>query len=114
MRAWLPRISLIDVGAGEFRYRVVGTDIVGLRGFDPTGRNVEAAWPREDAERVQAAYAEVVESRSPIFCHPAERRHAGQDPVVGVMLLPLSGDGENVDQILGYLGDEVDMFDPVI
>jgi hypothetical protein len=30
-----------------------------------------------------------------------------QDPTVGVMLLPLSSDGEQVDVILGYLSDGV-------
>jgi hypothetical protein len=115
MRAWLSRISLIDVVDGDrFRYRVVGTDIVALRGFDPTGRSVEAAWPREDSDMVRAAYAEVTESKAPIFCHPAERRLGEREPVVGVMLLPLSSDGDKVDQILGYLGDHIDMFDPVI
>ena len=114
MRAWLSRISLIDVAGGTFRYRVVGTDIVALRGFDPTGRSVEAAWPSEDSDMVQAAYAEVTETKSPVFCHPVERRPEERDPVVGVMLLPLSNDGAQVDQILGYLGDHIDVFDPAI
>lgn len=116
MRAWLSRLSLIEVGAcGRlFRYRLVGTEIVALRGFDPTGRNVEAAWPNEDAEMVQAAYRQVAAEKAPVFCHPAQRRHWERDPVVGVMLLPLSADGETVDQILGYLNDSVGVFDPAI
>lgn len=116
MRAWLPRITLIEVANGgeHMRYRVVGTEVVGLRGFDPTGWSVEAAFPREDANRVLSAYRDVISQKKPVFCHPAERTHQHRDPVVGVMLLPLSNDGETVDQILGYLGDEVGFFDPVI
>ena len=116
MRAWLARMTLIDVDAAEqhFRYRLVGTEIVALRGFDPTGRRVEAAWPQDDAQLVQAAYRHVTEQKAAIFCHAAERWHFERDPVVGVMLLPLSNDGETVDQILGYVGDSIGMFDPAI
>jgi len=111
MRAWLARISLIDVGAGgdSFRYRLVGTEVAELRGFDPTGRSVESVWPAQDAEIVLAAYRQVVAQKSPVFCHPAQRWHWDQEPAVGVMLLPLSTDGEKVDQILGYLSDGVGM-----
>lgn len=116
MRSWLGRVTLIDVDAAgkHFRYRLVGTEIVALRGFDPTGRSVEAAWPHEDAELVLATYRQVTEQKTPIFCHAAERWHYERDPVVGVMLLPLSNDGEKVDQILGYVGDSIGMFDPAI
>jgi hypothetical protein len=118
MRAWLSRVTLVDVDAAtqRFRYRLVGTEVVALRGFDPTGRSVEAAWTHEDAQVVQAAYRHVTEQKAAIFCHAAERWHYDyeRDPVVGVMLLPLSNEGEKVDQILGYLGDSTGMFDPVI
>jgi hypothetical protein len=116
MRAWLPRITLIEVGDGgeRMRYRVVGTEVAGLRGFDPTGWSVESAFPREDAERVLADYRDVIAQKKPVFCHPAERTPVKRDPVIGVMLLPLSADGETVDQVLGYLGDDVGAFDPVI
>lgn len=116
MRAWLPRITLIEVGDGgeRMRYRVVGTEVVGLRGFDPTGWSVESAFPREDADRVLGAYRDVIAQKKPVFCHPAERAPVKRDPVIGVMLLPLSSDGEIVDQVLGYLGDDVGAFDPVI
>src|SRR5688572_2678657 len=61
MRAWLSRVTLVDVDAVArgFRYRLVGTEVVALRGFDPTGRSVEAAWTHEDAEVVRAAYRHV-------------------------------------------------------
>lgn len=116
MRAWLSRMSLIEVDATSkrFRYRLVGTEVVALRGFDPTGRSVEAAWPAEDAEMARAAYRHVVDQKAPTFCHPAKRGQPERDPIVGVMLLPLSSDGENVDQILGYLADSAGIFDPAI
>lgn len=116
MRAWLARMTLIDVDATaqRFRYRLVGTEVVALRGFDATGRSVEAAWPGEDADMVQAAYRDVVAQKTAVFCHPATRRQWERDPIVGVMLLPLSNDGERVDQILGYLNDSVGAFDPAI
>jgi hypothetical protein len=109
MRAWLSRMALIDVGGAgkDFRYRLVGTALTELRGSDPTGLAVEAAWPAEDAEIVLAAYRQVVAQKAPVFCHPARQMRRDQDPTVGVMLLPLSSDGEQVDVILGYLSDGV-------
>lgn len=109
MRDWLARMALIDVGAdgSEFRYRLVGTALTELRGSDPTGLAVDAAWPREDAEVILAAYRQVAEHKAPVFCHPAQQMHHDQDPAVGIMLLPLSNDGERVDVILGYLSDGV-------
>lgn len=109
MRDWLSRIALIDVkdGGEAFRYRLVGTALTELRGSDPTGLEVESAWPAEDAEVVLAAYRQVAAQKGPVFCHPARQIRRDQDPAVGVMLLPLSNDGDNVDVILGYLSDGV-------
>lgn len=116
MRDWLARMALIDVAAGgeRFRYRLVGTALTELRGSDPTGLAVEAAWPAEDAEIVLAAYRQVVAQKAPVFCHPARQVRRDQDPAVGVMLLPLSNDGERVDVILGYLSDGVGVLGLVI
>lgn len=107
MRDWLSRMALIDVAGKHFRYRLVGTGLTELRGSDPTGLAVEAAWPAEDAEIVLAAYRQVVAQKAPVFCHPARQMRRDQDPTVGAMLLPLSSDGEQVDVILGYLSDGV-------
>jgi hypothetical protein len=111
MRNWLGRMALIDVtsandnGGARFRYRLVGTALTELRGSDPTGLAVEAAWPAEDAEIVLAAYRQVVAQKAPVFCHPARQLRRDQEPSIGVMLLPLSSDGETVDLILGYLSE---------
>jgi len=109
MRDWLSRLALIDVGpeGTRFRYRLVGTALTELRGSDPTGLSVDAAWPADDAETVLASYRQVVAQKAPVFYLPA--RPFGQDRTsqVGVMLLPLSSDGERVDVILGYLSDGV-------
>ncbi len=109
MRDWLSRMALIDVAAGgaHFRYRLVGTALTELRGSDPTGLTVEAAWPADDAEIILAAYRQVVAQKAPVFCHPARQVGRDQDSAVGVMLLPLSSDGAQVDVILGYLNDGV-------
>lgn len=116
MRDWLSRMALIDVveNGKTFRYRLVGTALTELRGSDPTGLSVSAAWPREDAEIVTAAYRQVVAQKAPVFCHPARQMQREHERDLGVMLLPLSSDGEKVDVILGYLSEGVGVLGLVI
>jgi len=111
MRQWLPRLTLVDVSPdGErFTYRLVGTQIVDLLGVNPTGRQVETAWPEETAGLVLDGYREVVETRAPVFCQQIKGWLEDQKPTAWAMRLPLSSDGEDVDMILAYLSDNIGM-----
>lgn len=104
----LPGILLIDVegldaqGVGIYRYRVVGTEEVRLRGHDPTGKLVQDGFfwtSREDAIR---SYEEIRKSCSYVYetieFVSSEGRWRAENSVV----LPFSEDGKTVSQILVY------------
>jgi hypothetical protein len=112
----LPGIMLTEVLQQPpwLRYRLVGTAQVALRGRDPTGLPVQGNYmgahlgvPGDD---VMLNYRIVIEKRMPVYTY---------NPVVGVLpdgsslrqsslransslLMPLSGDGENVDMVFCY------------
>lgn len=116
MRDWLARVVLVDVidGGAQFRYRLIGTELTQLRGRDATGLTVEEAWPAADAEIVLAGYRDVVARREPVFCHATQGPRSARRPQAGIMLLPLSKDGERVDMILGYLAEDIGVLGLVI
>lgn len=104
LRFHLPRIILVDVVSDDrrFVYRLVGTQEVAGRGYDPTGRSVGEAFYAESQEAALASYEYVVRERRPFcFKDPYVTRdgwHEHEDTIY----LPLSEDGMNVTMILVY------------
>ena len=105
----LPGILLVDVegegkkrGSVRFRYRVVGTAEVDLRGHDPTGKQVEEGFFGPSREDVIACY-EMVRRRRSFLYDPLEYTTPdGKWSDECTIFLPLSEDGETVSQILVY------------
>jgi hypothetical protein len=104
----LSGILLVDVegldeqGIGIYRYRVVGTESVRLRGHDPTGKLVQEGFFWSSLDEALATYETVRTSRGHLygtaeFVSPEGRWHSEYS-----ILLPFSEDGENVSQILVY------------
>jgi len=104
----LPGILLIDVegreadGTGIYRYRVVGTEEVRLRGHDPTGKLVRDGFFGPSLEEVMGGYDSICKSGSFMyelleFVSPEGRWRAEH-----AVILPFSEDGETVSQILVY------------
>ncbi|MEQ8355647.1 MAG: PAS domain-containing protein [Kiloniellaceae bacterium] len=104
----LPGILLIDVegigadGVGIFRYRVVGTEEVRLRGHDPTGKLVQEGFFWSSLEEAVMGYESIRKSGSYLyetaeFISPEGRWRSEH----GIML-PFSEDGAAVSQILVY------------
>jgi len=104
----LSGILLIDVegvdgeGMGIYRYRVVGTDEVRLRGHDPTGKLVQDGVFWSSLEDALATYERIRKERTHLyeiaeFVSPEGRWRAEYG-----ILLPFSEDGETVSQILVY------------
>jgi hypothetical protein len=107
LKPYLPRISLIDVVPDErrFVYRLVGTEEVALRGYDPTGKSVGEGFFGPNRELAFEHYGYVVEHKAP-YCYRGD--FDVQDGVVeneDVIFLPLSEDGENVNMILLFYFD---------
>ena len=106
--AHLPGIILVEAegldsnGTGIFRYRVVGSDEVANRGFDPTGKLVQEGYFSSSQEDAIASYEAVRKNRSFLY-EPIEFVSKDGIPVDEFsILLPLSEDGKNVSHILVY------------
>lgn len=107
LKPFLPRISLVDVVPDErrFVYRLVGTEEVALRGYDPTGRSVGEGFFGPNRELALKHYGYVVEHQAP-FCYRGD--FDVQDGVVeneDVIFLPLSEDDRHVNMILLFYYD---------
>ncbi len=104
----LPGILLVDVegvdeqGVGIYRYRVVGTGEVLLRGQDPTGKLVQEGFFGPSVEDTLDCYERVRRERSPLFDSQVYRMPDGGWQEGVTLFLPLSEDGETVSQILVY------------
>lgn len=104
----LPGILLVDVegtdesGTGIFRYRVVGTGEVGLRGHDPTGKRIEEGFFGPSLEDVIGTYELVRRERTFVYDPLAYKTPNNKWCDELTILLPLSEDGEHVSQVLVY------------
>ena len=104
----LPGILLIDVegldeeGVGIYRYRVVGTEEVRLRGHDPTGKLVEEGFFWSSASEAIACYEATRKSRSFLYETAAFSSPDNRWRSEFGIILPFSEDGEMVSQILVY------------
>jgi hypothetical protein len=107
LKPFLSRISLIDVVPDErrFVYRLVGTEEVALRGYDPTGKSIGEGFFGPNLELAYEHYGYVVENRAP-FCYRGDFEVPdGAIENEDVIFLPLSEDGENVNMILLFYFD---------
>ncbi len=106
--AHLPGIMLVDVegtdddGFGIFRYRVVGTGEVTIRGHDPTGKLVEDGFFGPSKEDVIGSYEFVRHVQSFIYDPLEYETPDGRWCDECTIFLPLSENGETVSQILVY------------
>lgn len=104
----LPGVLLIDVegvdshGVGIYRYRVVGTAEVTLRGHDPTGLLVPEGFIGPSLEDVLACYELVRRRRTFLYDPLGYWTPEGRWVDEHTLFLPLSKDGETVTQILVY------------
>ena len=104
----LPGILLIDVegldadGVGIYRYRVVGTEEVRLRGHDPTGKLVQEGFFWTSLEDAIQSYEEIRKSRSFVYESIEFVSSQGRWRAENSIALPFSEDGKTVSQILVY------------
>tara|TARA_B100000676_G_scaffold299808_1_gene344614 strand:+ start:1427 stop:1786 length:360 start_codon:yes stop_codon:yes gene_type:complete len=100
-KQWMGNLGVLDVidGGADFYYRLLGTKIVALYGYELTGKYVSVL-PEVVRDAVLKEYRHLIECRAPVCI---ERRHvipARHYTRVIKLLLPLSSDGEAIDQIL--------------
>lgn len=110
MLAWLPQTMLAEpLADGDFRFRLVGTDVRERLGCEMAGRRLsELPVGREHLRDLAAEYRTVVDRRL-----PARHRHeypeagAGKPVLFERLLCPPSSDGVAVDLLLGVRHDLV-------
>jgi hypothetical protein len=101
LKKFLGRIVLFDVlrDPRRFRFRLVGTDWVTRFGLDPTGTLVDD-FPRVQSRGfVNEVLGRIVDGRAPLMVRRAiliEGRYYNY----GMLLMPLSTDGETVDIVM--------------
>jgi hypothetical protein len=102
----LPTVSLIDVRQGrdarDYRLRLAGTGLYGVYGGEITGKNLSDVYAAEAAAYWRRELDQVVDGRAPgVGCHSLAWRGAAHLSILWLRL-PLAGDGDRVDMILGY------------
>jgi len=104
----LSGMLLIDVegvdadGIGIYRYRVVGTEEVRLRGHDPTGKLIQDGYFWSSLEEALDCYETIRRSRSFLYEFAEFVSESGRWRSEYAIILPFSEDGETVSQILVY------------
>jgi hypothetical protein len=102
-RGYLPSLMLIDVlhDPRRYRYRLVGTNVVGATGQDRTGRYFDEVPFFKEHPAVIQEYETVVETHQPMHSlEPFTNLINGSVYEVDRLLLPLSNDEWRVDTVL--------------
>lgn len=102
--AWLGHIQLVEAvradGAVRFRVRLVGTRIVYYEGRDNTGLFLDEVIPADDRDAILAPYRDCMAGRQPVYTTFYSCASAAISSLLERLILPLSVDGEAVDQFL--------------
>lgn len=103
---FLPRVMLCDVfyrpdtdEVESFRYRLSGTGICDVHGFDPTALRPTDLTPPEYGDLIQAHYEEAVIRRKPMV-HIIVLESIDKTRSYARIILPLSHDGKRVDVLM--------------
>jgi hypothetical protein len=102
LRDVLGNLCLADVTdetPPRFRFRVDGSNLAAMTGFDMTGKYADQLPHPHYRDYVLELYARVVETRAPVI-RANEEEWAGYGMRVESVTLPLSSDGRRVDAIL--------------
>lgn len=107
LKAWLGSIILYDILADpvDFRYRLVGTNIVIAMGRDLTGSRVSEHAASEDQAYAMIALTELVGRRTYRFRNDPVRGDRGTFLGRDRIYLPLSENGTDVTMLLLYFAE---------
>lgn len=103
--ALLPYVTLLDVVRQQrvyrFKVHLIGTHMIDVFGFNPTGQYVDEYLSSEHYARVYTYLSSVVSSRLPVY-GTMPVYEDGEDLLeFEAMTMPLSASGEKVDMLLG-------------
>ena len=102
--ALLPRVMLADVERGDdgsldFQYRLSGTGIYEIHGYDLTALRPRDLSPPDYGELIHRHYSIAIERREPL-AHVLVLRTNQRQRSYARIILPLSADGEEVTMLL--------------
>ncbi len=100
LRPWLGHLMILDCDGEDISYRLYGTELVRIFGFDLTGRRVADCVPLI-GQKPALEYREVIRSARPIYISrssPSAREYLLMDKLA----LPLM-DGGKVNKILAAI-----------
>jgi hypothetical protein len=105
MKPFLAMVYLVDVLANDqFRYRLLGTEIVNRAGRDMTGQLLSPATHGKTFEPMRAIYREAIARKAMAFSRRVRPRHADDLALrADGLVLPLASDGRRVDMLVGGL-----------
>ena len=105
MVGFLPYVILLDVerrgDACRFRYRLVGTEVVALFGYDPTGRYLDEATLPQRYPQVHGRLLSVAETKRPHYAILPVPLPNRDSVYAEILTLPMASDGDTVDLLLG-------------
>lgn len=99
----LSNLVLVSVSGAppNFRFRLVGTEIVARYGMELTGRDLGDIDLGAEIDSVRSQYEETARDAAPTYCRHSFETKGGKYHSYERLLLPLSGDGTHVDMLLG-------------
>lgn len=105
IRDLLPGIILVDVEYEPLRltYRLVGTDEVEARGYDPTGKDLRDHVFAVTPEEGFRTYLTAIELRRPVFDEEEVLAPNPRLSEVGSLVMPLSSDGKTVNMLMTFV-----------
>ncbi|MEO3431148.1 PAS domain-containing protein [Pelagibius sp. CAU 1746] len=100
----LPRVMLVDVESGpagelDFRYRLSGTGISNVHGYDATGLRPLDLKPTTYGKLIDAHYRAAAGDRAPlahVIVLVTDKKHRSYARII----LPLSDDGETINMLM--------------
>ena len=102
LRAYLGRIAIAELRAGELIYRLVGTELVEEWGQEPSGRRIADTLPADYADTFMTPYRMAFEEAVPVHARLPMPTRPWRGLCVEALFLPLARDGRSVDMVLAY------------
>ena len=98
----MPRILITDIEHDPFRvrYRLVGTKVVEMTGYEFTGWYLDEIALPNDEGPILESYRSACETKAPVMTRVKWRLAPDIVAEYDVCFLPLSDDGETVDMVL--------------
>jgi hypothetical protein len=101
LKRWLPRMFMVDVDGGAYRFRLAGTDLRRIFDRDITGLTLAEVLPERMLADALRGYEQVRRDRTPHLVELVLDMDSHPAYFYRRLVLPLAKDGVEVDRLLG-------------